>query len=57
MINEELMMLQIEEKTKKVYNCFDFWYTHNDKKLETMTTNYNTLKTYKKLYDKKVGEK
>ena len=50
-INEKLMLLEINGKTKKVYNCFDFWYTHNDQKLKKMIANYNTLKTYKKLYE------
>lgn len=51
LINTELMKLQILGKTKKVFNCYDFWYTHNDKKLEYMTTNYNTLKTYQKVFN------
>lgn len=51
-INEKLMLLEITGKTKKVYNCFDFWYTHNDQKLQKMISNYNTLKTYKTLYEK-----
>lgn len=57
-IDEKLMELEImDEKVKSVYNSFDFWATHNDQKLEKMISNYNRLLTYKKLYDKKVGNK
>ena len=58
LINEKLMLLEIvDEKVNKVYNQFDFWYTHNDQKLEKMTNNYLTLQQYKKLYDNNVGKK
>lgn len=57
-IDELLMELEImDEKVQKVYNSFDFWATHNDQKLEKMISNYNRLLTYKKLYEKKVGNK
>lgn len=50
-INLALMKLEISGKTQKVYNCYDFWYTHNNLKLEKMISNFQSLKTYKKLYD------
>lgn len=51
LIQKELMKLQILGKTDKVYNEYDFWYTHNDQKLEKMISNYNTLKTYQEVYN------
>lgn len=50
-INQELMKLEIMGKTKKVYNCYDFWYTNSEKKLEKMIASYEQLKTYQKLYN------
>ena len=57
-IDEKLMLLEItDEKVKTVYNCYDFWYTHNEQKLEKMISNYNKLQKYKELYEKNVGKK
>lgn len=51
LIDNELMKLEIKGETKKVYNSFDFWYTHKDQKLKSLISNYNRLVNYKKLYD------
>ena len=45
------MKLEIKGIAPKVYNCYDFWYTNSDKKLEKMTNNYNQLKMYQKVYN------